>query len=112
MDDRTTCLQDAVALFYQRAAEDPLLGSWFVDVDLPRLRRHQRDFLLMTIGGPEGYTGRELTTAHAGLSIDDAAFDRALELLTASLQDAGIAPDVVSNVQRRVAPLRASVVGV
>ncbi|MEQ1735983.1 MAG: group 1 truncated hemoglobin, partial [Rhodoglobus sp.] len=103
-------IRDAVDLFYERVLADPSLVPAFDTSDLPRLRMHQRSFILQALGGPSLYAGRDIQVAHAGLAITPAQFERALELLIASLRDVGVAPDVVDRAAADVEALRALIV--
>ncbi|MGY1773880.1 group I truncated hemoglobin [Blastococcus sp. SYSU D00813] len=109
-------LDVAVTILYDRVVADPSVAPWFDGVDVPALRRHQRDFLTVVLGGPDAlgtaarYRGRELQRAHAGLAIDDAAFDRVRDHLLATLRELGTPPDRLAEVGARVDALRAQVV--
>jgi hemoglobin len=74
-------VRTAVAMLYRRVVADEELGPWFRDVDLDRLRSHQRAFLSAAFGGPQVFSGRSLAEAHEGLEITDAAFDRIVQTL-------------------------------
>jgi hemoglobin len=100
----------AVAVFYNRVTADPELAPWFDGIDLARLRAHQAAFLGAALGGPQAFAGRDLTTAHAGLGITGAAFDRMLGHLEFALRDVGADPGVVLDVLAVVRPLRSSIV--
>ena len=100
----------AVTVFYDRVTADPDLEQWFQDVDLTRLKAHQRAFLAAALGGPELFSGRGLESAHAGLGITPEAFDAVVEHLAVSLHDLGVADDVVAQVRVRVEGLRGEVV--
>jgi hemoglobin len=103
-------IRHAVDLFVDRMAADPLTREHFAGVELERLRAHQRAFLVRAIGGASAYSGRSMREAHAGLGIDDAAFDRCIELLEASMREAGVSADVVARAARECRALRGSIV--
>lgn len=103
-------VKTAVSVFYQRVLADPALAPWFAGVDLERLRAHQRAFLMVTLGGPDLFTGREIAHAHAGLRITGRAFDTLVSHLTTTLHDLGVAPAAVARVGRRLETMRADVV--
>ncbi|GAA3660068.1 group 1 truncated hemoglobin GlbN [Nocardioides ginsengisoli] len=100
----------AVAVFYQRVLDDPDLGGWFGDVDLARLKAHQRAFLGHALGGPELFGGRGLADAHAGLGITDAAFDAVVEHLVLTLHDLGVEGATLATVRAFLETRRADVV--
>ncbi len=104
-------IRDAVDAFYSRVVSDPDLADFFAGIDMPRLRRHQVDMLVSAIGGPREYTGREMAAAHHGLNITDAAFDKVVGHLGATLASAGVDDDSIAAVVAALAPLRSSIVG-
>jgi len=74
--------------FIGRLASDPSLGRFFVGLSQDsktRVRQHVVEFLCNATGGPCAYLGRDMKTAHAGLGITAADWDKAASLLTATL---------------------------
>ncbi|MGH3417371.1 MAG: group I truncated hemoglobin, partial [Actinocrinis sp.] len=57
----------AVDDFYARLLADPRLAPFFAEIDLRRLKTHQRAFLTAALGGAQLYQGRDMAAAHAGL---------------------------------------------
>ena len=103
-------IRDAVDAFYNRVVSDPDLAGYFVGIDMQKLRRHQVDMLVSATGGPREYTGRDMAAAHHGLSITDAAFDKVVGHLGATLASAGADSDSIGAVVAALAPLRSSIV--
>lgn len=95
--------------FYDAVLDDPDLAPHFHDVDMDRLRVHQKAFIAAALGGPHAYNGR-LSRAHADLGITDLAFDRVVGHLLVALDDCGVPADVAASVAERLAPLRDQVV--
>lgn len=104
-------IRDAVASFYDRVLADPDLVGYFEGVDMKTLRRHQVDMLVTATGGPQRYTGRDMAAAHHGLAITDAAFDKVVGHLGATLVAAGAGDDSIAAVVAALSPLRSSIVG-
>lgn len=100
----------AVEVFYQRVTADPLLKPWFADVDLQRLKAHQRAFLAAALGGPEMFSGRDIGTAHASLNITGPAFDAVCEHLAITLRDLGVEPAAIEQVTARITPFKEQIV--
>ncbi len=96
--------------FYARVVADDLLGAWFSAADGEGLRRHLRAYLAVALGGPEGYSGRSMRAAHAGLDITPHAFDAVLDRLADSLTAAGVDAALTVRVLRVIATLRPVVV--
>jgi hemoglobin len=76
---------DAIAAvtddFLGRLARDPSLGRFFVGHGTDSIHRIRQDivnFLCKATGGPCLYTARDLKTAHAGLGITGADWDKSL----------------------------------
>lgn len=103
-------MSTAVSVFYDRVAQDELLATWFADVDLSRLRAHQRAFLAAALDGPQLFSGRNILVVHAGLAVTHDAFDTFTQHLVATLADLNVAPEVLADVAARVEQLRASIV--
>jgi hemoglobin len=78
----------AVDDFYRRLWADDELKGYFEGIDKNELKRHQRMFLTMALGGGNGiYEGQPLPQAHTGLNITDDAFDKVAEHLRRTLVD-------------------------
>jgi hemoglobin len=102
----------AVDLFYAKVLADPSLAPWFTDVDMDRLRAHQRAFLTAALGGPSDYDGRDMAVAHAGLDVTGEAFDQVATHLAATLTELGVDGETVATIVGAVAPLRDDIVSV
>ena len=105
-----TVVEALVDEFYERVLDDPSLSPCFVGVDLARLRAHQRTFVAAAIGGPDKYTGRALSEAHAQLEVSDAMFDRANHHLGETLVGLGLDADSVTQIMEKISALRNDVV--
>src|SRR5690606_36021253 len=103
-------IREAVDLFSARMVADAEFSELFADAGMRDLRRHQRAFILRTLGGPDLYAGRDLRIAHRGLAVTDAQFDRAVGHLISSLTEVGVDPDVVQRAGADAESLRALIV--
>ncbi len=101
-----------VADFYARITSDDLLAPWFVAADDEHIQFHLRAYLAVALGGPEGYSGRSMRQAHAGLRITKEAFDTVLLRLADSLTAAGVEQPLADSVVSLVSSLRPVVVQV
>jgi hemoglobin len=104
-------LRRAVDEFMERVVADPPLAAHFVNADMNALRRHQVDLLAAALGGPQDYTGRNLTIAHAGMNITDAEFDRVVGHLNAALVEVGADDGTIRTVIGAVGATRDQIVG-
>ncbi|MGH8929842.1 MAG: group I truncated hemoglobin [Egibacteraceae bacterium] len=100
----------AVDLFYQKVWSDPTLVGYFGDVDRSRLKAHQRAFLSAALGGSERYEGRGMGEAHAGLGVTDAAFDKVVAHLAATLAELGVDEATIGEIAGALGPLKADIV--
>jgi hemoglobin len=103
-------VQAAVDDFYARVTADPELAPFFTDVDLRKLKAHQRAFIAAAVGGPEIYRGRDMQAAHAGLGITDANFDAVVGHLVATLTGLGVPAETIGQIGETLAPLRSDIV--
>jgi hemoglobin len=80
-----------VAGFYRRVAGDPILAPLYPEHDLAGAEERLRDFLIYRLGGPPDYLHKRghprLRMRHAPFAIDQAARDRWLELMQASMRE-------------------------
>jgi two-component system chemotaxis sensor kinase CheA len=107
-------IETAVNIFYAKVTADEKLLPFFEGVDIERLRGMQRAFLAMALGGGGEYTGRDLTTAHAGLvakGLNDTHFDRVMTYLRQTLEELGVGEDLMIDVLTVAERTRRDVLG-
>ena len=71
--------------FVTNVADDKRINARFSTTDIPRLKKNLVDQVCMASGGPCTYSGRDMTTTHAGMKITKADFNALVEDLVASL---------------------------
>ena len=103
-------VEAVVDIFYDKLLADPALVDYFIGVDLAKLKLHQRRFVGQALGSRVPYTGREMSAAHASLAITDAAFDRVVAHLAASLTEAGVDDATIGEIAGALLPLKPSIV--
>jgi len=102
----------AANLFYEKVLADPLTAPFFGGLDMEGQIRKQMAFLAWAFGGPAEYRGRDLRSAHAGLierGLGDAHFDAISRLLRATLEELGVADDLIAEALRTVNGTRSAV---
>jgi hemoglobin len=99
----------AVEDFYDRVLGDPELAPYFTDVDMTRLKRHQRSFIAAAIGGPEIYSGRSMAEAHERLRIRPEHFDLVVGHLVDTLAGLGVPGPTIEQIGATLAPLKADI---
>ena len=90
----------AVDLFYAKVTADEVTRSYFEGLDMESQVRKQVAFMTWAFGGPSEYKGRDLRAAHKVLvlrGLGDEHFDAVTGHLKATLEELGIAPDLISE---------------
>jgi len=105
-----TFVPEAVERFYAKLKSDPVVGEFFENTDLARLKTHQRMFLTAALGGPDAYEGRDMRAAHAHMRITDTDFDLFLDHLKDTMAELGATPSRITEVLEALAPLRLEIV--
>ena len=103
-------VKTAVTVFYNRVLDDASLATWFENIDLSRLRAHQRAFLAAALDGPKLFAGRDLMAAHAGMAITNDAFDAIVAHLVTALADLDVDAGAIERVGERLEQLRLEIV--
>ena len=104
-------IQAVTKEFYRLVLDDPLLALHFNGVDMVKQQGMLAAFLSMASGGPDGYSGRDLRAAHAGLAIGDREFDAVVAHLASVLAGAGVGADVIAEVAGVAETVRGDVLG-
>ena len=96
-----------------RMSEEESLRRFFEgasDADLRRIRQNTVDFFCEKTGGPCFYTGRDVAEAHEGAGITAADWERASELMAASLDARGVQGELRDELGGFIAGLRDEIV--
>ncbi|WP_325009565.1 group 1 truncated hemoglobin [Paenibacillus sp.] len=99
-----------VDIFYEKVLADERIRSFFAGTNMDNLRKHQTAFISYALGGPQ-YTGRSMETAHAGLNLQQEHWDAVVELLVASLQEAGVGSEDIDTIASALTPLKPHILG-
>lgn len=103
----------AVGVFYRKLLTDSTINHFFDDIDSRMIRAMQKDFLIMAMGGPNGYTGKELRTAHSYLlekGLNDLHIDSVVDHLKSTLDELRVPIAVAAQIMATAGSLRADVV--
>jgi hemoglobin len=104
----------AVDIFYRKVLTDDRISEFFDGVDMDEQAAKQRAFITMALGGPNGYSGKDMRTAHAKLverGLNDGHFDAVVENLGATLTELGVPSDTVAAIAEQLGGLRSDVLG-
>ena len=91
----------AVDLFYRHVLSDDRIAHFFDGVDMEHQAQKQKAFLTMAFGGPHNYTGADMKRGHAHLvkqGLNDSHFDAVAENLANTLQEMGVAQNLIDQV--------------
>ncbi len=76
--------------FYKKVQGSDILGPYFEKVEMSNLINHQIQFFSTLLGGPVTYDIRQIDEIHKRLNISNEAFQDVIDLLSESLEDAGM----------------------
>lgn len=88
----------AVAIFYEKVLNDPILKHYFVDVDMLGLVIHQQNFLRAALGGNIPYSGRGLYLAHQHLKITESHFGQVAYHLEQTLLELKVPKEIIDKI--------------
>lgn len=98
-------LEGVVADFYVRVLADAKLAEFFTGTNMSKLKGRQVEFFAAALGGPDPYTGAPMKQVHQGRGITMEHFGLVAGHLTDALGDAGVPPDLVTEIIAAIAPL-------
>ena len=96
--------------FLGRVAGDELINSGFAVGHVPRLRQRLVELVCAASGGPCTYSGRDMTTTHAGMKITNAQFDALVGHLVATLDKFKVPAGEKGELLALLGPMRSSIV--
>jgi hemoglobin len=88
---------------YQRIMADEELAPFFRDVSTDHIKHMQTELVAAMTDGPVRYSGTELTEIHTGHGIERKHFSLFCNYLAESLQQHGVAQEVLDQVLARLA---------
>ena len=96
--------------FLGRVAGDESINSGFAVGHVPRLRQRLVELVCAASGGPCTYSGRDMTTVHAGMKITGAQFDALVGHLVATLDKFKVPAGEKGELLGLLGPMRSSIV--
>eukprot|EP00357_Protocruzia_adherens_P004776 CAMPEP_0114993466 /NCGR_PEP_ID=MMETSP0216-20121206/12547_1 /TAXON_ID=223996 /ORGANISM="Protocruzia adherens, Strain Boccale" /LENGTH=118 /DNA_ID=CAMNT_0002357115 /DNA_START=30 /DNA_END=386 /DNA_ORIENTATION=+ len=104
-------LHDCIEYFYELNMEDPVIGEFFYDIDLIKLKKQQNEFIRAALGKRNIYSGKNMRQSHVHLKITDAHFDALMSNLKQALEDKNcFEPEFIEDFLLRVEGFRADIV--
>lgn len=96
--------------FVANVAADKRINGYFATTNIPRLKQMLVDQICAGTGGPCTYTGRNMTAAHAGMGVDDAAFTALVEDLVKTLDKFKVPAKEKGELLGILGPMKADIV--
>jgi hemoglobin len=103
-------LRTAVDHFADNVQTDDRINFTFAEADIVKFKRLIFEQLCNLSGGPCKYTGRDMRTAHAKLSINNAEFNALAEDLYLALDQAGVPYRLQNKLMALLAPMQHQIV--
>ncbi|MEO1233075.1 MAG: group 1 truncated hemoglobin [Myxococcota bacterium] len=97
--------------FVGAMVEDPMIGFFFDDVDLHRLRDKEYEMTAKFLGAQIKYTGRGMRKAHRGRPIFAGQFDRRRQILVETLEQHHVPEEIRKVWLHHVDTLRPLILG-
>ena len=89
---------------------NPLIGHYFRDIDLTRLKQLVFEFFSMGTGGPHRYTGRDMRSSHARMNISEEDFQSGNDDVSLVLEENGIPQEEKEEVIAILDSMKADIV--
>ena len=96
--------------FVANVGADTRINHYFANADLDRLKGHLVNQIGQASGGPQVYTGRDMKTAHAGMGIDEPAFNALVEDLVKALDKFAVPEQEKSELLGVLGPMKGDIV--
>lgn len=96
--------------FVANVAADRRISQFFDGADMPGFRQRLVDQICEITGGPCKYTGKDMTSAHAGMSIKNDEFNFLVEDLVKSLDKFKVAEQEKTELLALLEKMRAAIV--
>ena len=95
---------------YDALEANEVTAPYFENSDIRALMDHQVKFLSQVLGGPQKYTGKDMSAAHTGMKISDVAFGEVAGTVKGILVDNGVDDEDVDTIIAMLASLKDDIV--
>lgn len=103
-------LAKIVDAFIENIGNDAQIFPYFADAKVSRFRDMFLMHLCAVADGPCSYTGDSMEDIHTGMHINEADFNRVVELLVSAMTEARVPFTTQNKLLARLAPLRGAVI--
>ncbi|WP_206486208.1 group 1 truncated hemoglobin [Thalassotalea sp. G2M2-11] len=94
----------------KKIAKDEQIFPYFAKASVSHFKQGFMSHLCQTTGGPCQYTGDTMVDIHTGMNINEADFNRVVELLIEAMEEIDITYQTQNRVLAKLAPLRAQII--
>ena len=105
-----TAIKAVVDEFVANVGADTRINKYFANANLDRLKGHLVNQIGQASGGPQQYTGRDMKTAHAGMGIDEPAFNALVEDLVKALDKFSVPEPEKNELLAILGPMKGDIV--
>lgn len=105
-----TAIAAVVDDFVGNVAADKRINGYFANANIPRLKQLLVEQICAGTGGPCQYTGRDMKTTHAGMGVDDAAFNALVEDLVKTLDKFNVPAREKNELLGILGPMKSDIV--
>ncbi len=103
-------LENIVDSFIQHIANDEQIFHYFAKASVSHFRAGFITHLCDVTGGPCEYKGDNMVDIHTGMNINEADFNRIVELLVKAMEDNNISYPVQNQILAKLAPHRVEII--
>ena len=96
--------------FVTTTGKDPRIAQFFINADIPRLKKLMVEQICQNTGGPCHYTGKTMKESHKGLKITDEEFNALVEDLKGSLDQFKVPAPEQNDLIGALAPMKPDIV--
>ena len=97
--------------FYSRILADEDLKPFFENTSMEKLARMQKEFFASALDGPQGYSGQDLSYAHAGRGIKAKHFGLFIQHLLETLETLDLSDSDIREVIHRISTYNDDITG-
>ncbi len=96
--------------FVANVGADTRINQYFANANLDALKAHLVNQIGQASGGPQIYTGRDMKTTHAGMGIDEPAFNALVEDLVKALDKFAVPEQEKGELLAVLGPMQSDIV--
>ncbi len=104
-------IKSLVDIFYKKVFSDGLIGKFFLNTSIEKLKAMQLEFFTIALGGPDSTSKISVYDAHHGRGIKREHLTRFTDHLLDTLRDIGVSEEDSKEVVARIAAYSSDVIG-